>query len=55
MEILWRKTEANRNWSWYYEEILENFSEIILVKLGKICEEILEKLWKHIGNISHKL
>ncbi len=37
------------NWSWYYEEILENFSEI-RVKLGKDYEEILEKLWKNIGN-----
>ncbi len=56
MEILFGKTEVIRNWCcWYYEEILENLSGIISVKLGKNYEEIVEKLWKNIGNRSHKL
>ncbi len=36
-----------RNWYWFHEEILENFSERIPVKLGKNYEEILEKLKKY--------
>ncbi len=55
MEILSRKIEVIRNLCCYYEEILKSFSEIISVKLRKNCEEILENLWKNIGNISHKL
>ncbi len=50
------KNWSNFNWwCWYYEEILESFSEIILVKLGKASEEILEKLWKNIENATHKI
>ncbi len=55
MEILLGKTKVVRNWRWHYEEILEIFSEIILVKLRKTYEEILQKLWKSMGNASHKL
>ncbi len=57
-ETLLGKIEVIRNWYfWYYEEILESFSEIILMKLGKYYKEIfvLEKLWKNIENTSHKL
>ncbi len=56
IEILLRKIEVIRNWCcWYYEEILENLSEIISVKLGKNYEEIFKKHWKNMGNTSHKL
>ncbi len=34
---------------------LESFSKIISVKLEKNYKEILEKCFKNIGNISHKL
>ncbi len=54
METLLGKVEVIRNWCWYYEEILKSFSKIISVKLGKNYEEILEKIWKNIGNILHK-
>ncbi len=48
--------EVIRNWCRrYYEEILENFSKIISVKLGKNYEEMLEKLRKNMGNTSHQL
>ncbi len=51
MEILLGKTEVIWNWCcWYYGEILRSLSEII-----KTYEEILEELWKFIGNTSHKL
>ncbi len=55
METLAEKTEVIRNWCWYYEEVLESFPEIISLKFVKNCEEILEKLWKDIGNTSQKL
>ncbi len=56
METLLGKIEVIRNWRyWYYEEILESFSEIISVKLRENSEEILERLWKNIGNTSYKL
>ncbi len=56
MEILLGKIKVIRNWCfWYFEETLENFSEIISVKLGKNYEEIVEKLCKNIWNTSHKL
>ncbi len=54
METLLGKAEVIRNWCWY-EEILESFSEVISVKLGKNYKEIFEKLWKNIGNTSHEL
>ncbi len=49
------KIEVVRNRCWYYEEILESFSEIISVKLGRNNNEIVEKLWQNIGNTSNKL
>ncbi len=42
METLLGKIEVNRN----YEEILESFSEIISVKLGKKLCRNLRKTWK---------
>ncbi len=51
-----RKIEIIRNrCCWFYEEVLESFSEIISVKLRKNYEEILEKLRKNVGNTSEKL
>ncbi len=35
METLLGKAEVIRNWYWYYEEILENFFEVISVKSKK--------------------
>ncbi len=54
MEILLGKIEVIRNWCWYYEEILESFSAIILAKLEKYYEEILKRSWINIGNTAHK-
>ncbi len=56
MEAIMGKIEIIWNWYyWYYEEILESFSEIISVRFGKNCEEILETLRKNMENISNKL
>ncbi len=53
LRVLLESIEVVRNWyHWYYEEILENVSEIISAKLGK---KILKKRWKNVRNPLHKL
>ncbi len=47
MKTLLGKIEVIQNWCcWYYEEILENFSEIISVKLGESKKKSLKNFEK---------
>ncbi len=57
MEILLKKVKVPiLNWyCWYYEEILDNYSEIMSGKLGKTTEKSKKTSKKKKENISHKL
>ncbi len=48
METLLGKTKVIRNWRWwYYEEILERFSEVISVKSKKLLTNLIRVLKKY--------
>ncbi len=56
MEILLRKTEVIWIWRWrYYEEILENFFEVISVKSKKTTKNFNKNYEKNIRNTLQKL
>ncbi len=48
METLFGRIEVIWKWCWYYEEILESFSEIISVKFEKNWEKMLQKICKNL-------